>query len=85
MNGICYLCGSQGTVEIHHCLSGSYRKLADKYKITVQLCPYCHRYIHSGEGAKTKRKLAATAQESAMDRNQWDKDTWLKIFGKSWI
>ena len=85
MNGTCYLCDHQGTVEIHHCLSGSYRKLADKYGLTVQLCPECHRFVHSGDGAETKRRMAATAQERAMQERGWTLETWLKILGKSWL
>lgn len=84
----CYLCGcSDEYLETHHCLSGSYRQLADKYKdtLTVKLCPECHRFVHSGAGAATKRRMAATAQQRAMDKYGWSLETWLSIFNKSWI
>lgn len=82
----CYLCGcADAHFETHHCLSGSYRKLADKYGLTVKLCPECHRFVHSGNGATTKRRMAAEAQQRAMDKYGWSLDTWLSIFNKSWI
>ena len=81
----CYLCERYGVTEIHHCLSGSYRQLADKYGLTVNLCPDCHRFIHSGAGAETKRRMAATAQQKAMERNGWTLEAWMRIFQKSWL
>ena len=81
----CYLCGYTDHLETHHCLSGSYRPLADKYGLTVKLCPDCHRFVHSGAGATTKRRMAAEAQRKAMDDNGWTLDDWLTIFSKSWI
>lgn len=85
MTGICYLCDRQGMMEVHHCLSGSYRSLAEKYGLTVKLCPDCHRFVHSGAGATTKRRMAAEAQRRAMGEHNWTMDEWLDIFNKSWI
>lgn len=42
----CYLCGRTGTLQRHHCLHGSRRKMADRYDLTVYLCPECHRRLH---------------------------------------
>ena len=85
MNGTCYLCDHQGTVEIHHCLSGSYRKLADKYGLTVQLCPECHRFVHSAKGVETRRQLQHDVQKAYMEKMGWDVNYWISVWGKSWL
>lgn len=43
----CYLCNLQNVyTEVHHCLHGSKRKLADEDGLTVHLCMNCHRKLH---------------------------------------
>ncbi len=85
MTGECRLCGYIGLVETHHVFMGSYRRLSDKYGATVTLCPYCHRYIHSGTGTDARRELQRTVQHEVMQTQGWTLDEWLKIFQKSWI
>lgn len=85
--GECYLCGKTGTVERHHVFGGIYRRHSEDYKeyCVVNLCPECHRYIHSSKGVETKRQMQCDIQYLAMDGNDWDLNMWLQIFGKSWI
>ena len=51
----------------------------------MNLCPECHRYIHSSKGVETKRQLQCDVQYLTMDANEWDLNMWIQIFGKSWI
>lgn len=57
----CFICGSQYLLQEHHCLHGSYRKLADKYHIVVPLCWFCHDKLHD-HGFRDK-ELQALGQE----------------------
>ena len=81
----CYLCGKVGVTERHHVYSGSYRKTADRLGLVIDLCPECHRFIHSGKGAETKQQIQTDIQFQYMERNGWTKEQWLSQFGKSWI
>lgn len=85
MTGICYLCDAQGIVEVHHVMGGSYRQIADSYGLTVELCPACHRFIHSAKGTETRRQLQHDKQQEAMDKLGWNVNDWISVFSKSWL
>ena len=85
MNGRCYLCHHLGPVERHHVFGGSYRKTCDKLGLTIDLCPDCHRFLHSGYCIETKRQIRREVQLRAMEEHNWTMDEWLSIFNKSWI
>ena len=73
----CYLCGSTHNLERHHCIHGTAgRKLADKYGLTVWLCPYHHRDTkHGVHGDATLdlwfKKLAQNVFEIAYSHELW--------------
>lgn len=77
----CYLCGRYGQMHLHHCLHGIHRKNADKYGLTVHLCPECHRELH--DHGKDDLYLEQTAQR-AFER-LYGREEFLKVFGKSWL
>lgn len=81
------MCGRTGTVERHHVFGGIYRKHSEQFKeyCVINLCPECHRFIHSSKGAETKRQLQCDIQYLAMDGNEWTLRDWMLLFGKSWI
>ena len=77
----CFLCGRHGVLHRHHCLHGSRRKAADKYDLTVYLCPECHQRLHDhGEG---DRYLQALAQKHFEDR--FGHRRYMEIFGKNYL
>lgn len=74
----CYICGRYGATELHHCLHGIRRKHADKYGLTVHLCPGCHRKLHdTGENDKALEQIAQEYLEK-----QYGHDKWMEVFGK---
>ena len=82
----CYVCGSQYALEKHHCIHGTAgRRLADRYGLTVWLCPACHRGaggVHGRDGAgldKILKQDAQTAYEGVYGRQKW-----LETFGKNY-
>lgn len=43
----CWMCGSFGHTELHHCFHGtSRRKKADEDGMVLHLCRECHRKVH---------------------------------------
>ena len=85
MNGSCYLCDRHGPTECHHVFGGSYRKTCDLFGLTVDLCPECHRFIHSAKGVETRRQLQHDTQLAYMQKMDWNVNKWISIFGKSWL
>lgn len=87
MTGTCFLCGNYETVERHHIFQGALRKKADKLKLTVYLCPWCHQYdadsVHrSGE---TRLILHKYGQRKAMIEQGWTKEDFIREFGKNYL
>lgn len=77
----CYLCGRIGVLHKHHCLHGSRRKPADKYDLTVYLCPTCHMNLHDkGIG---DRFLQQTAQQ--FFEYQYGHEKYMEVFGKNYL
>lgn len=79
----CYLCGRTEPLHLHHCLEGSFRKVADKYGLTVYLCPSCHMRIHGKESAMAF--LRKIAQRRAMDFYKWDEWEFIRRIGRSFL
>lgn len=77
----CYLCGQTGTLHRHHCLHGSRRKAADKYDLTVYLCPECHTRLHDhGEKDLYLKKLAQAHFEDRFGHKRY-----MEVFGKNYL
>ena len=81
----CYLCDRVGYTHTHHVYSGAYRKTADLFGLTVDLCPSCHEYIHSAKGTEDRRQLQHDTQLAYMQKMDWNVNQWINIFGKSWL
>ena len=62
----CYICGSTVGLELHHCLMGSYRDLADQDKLYVALCQYHHKRLH--DHGDHKKELQYIAQEAWINK-----------------
>jgi len=87
MTGTCFLCGNYETVERHHIFQGALRKKADRLKLTVYLCPWCHQYdadsVHrSGE---TRMILHKYGQRKAMIEQGWSKEDFIREFGRNYL
>lgn len=77
----CYICGRSGVLHRHHCLHGSRRKMADRYDLTVYLCPDCHRELHDhGTGDLMLERLAQKHFE-----DQYGHEKYMEIFGKNYL
>ena len=76
----CFLCQSEQDLELHHCLHGSYRKLADKDGLIVALCRKCHQRVHDHGGFD--KDLQGIAQRAYIKSNQCTREDFLKRYGK---
>lgn len=84
-NKECYVCKTTLGLHLHHCLYGSAnRKLADKYKLTVWLCPMHHNMsdygVHFNIELDTHlKRLAQLKFEETYN------ESFLKIFGRNYL
>lgn len=77
----CIECGAPGT-DTHHCVFGSNRMNADRFRLTVRLCRACHRRLHDKDEALAMkyRKMAQKAFEESYSHEEW-----MKIFGRNYL
>lgn len=83
MKDNCFICGWYRDLEKHHIFGGANRKLSEKYKLIVHLCPECHRTgkkaVH--QDADTNGRLKEYGQRKFQTENP-DLD-FRAIFGKN--
>ena len=83
----CFLCHQYCDTEKHHIFGGALRKKSEKYKLTVQLCPYCHR--DNKEGVHNNREkmqaLHEYGQRKAMEEQGWTIEDFIASFYKNYI
>ncbi len=87
MTGACYLCGRWGQIEMHHVFGGPFRKKSDKYGAVVPLCHECHNEPPNGVHHNRERAkiLKSRYQKILMDEQGWDKERFIREFGRSYI
>lgn len=83
----CYLCKqvhlmNRGT-DVHHCLFGNKRKLADQDGLTVHLCHDHHMRLH--QQGQHKDELIRLAQITWMEHFDKTKEDFIARYGKSYI
>lgn len=88
--GKCFLCGCYMPVEQHHifrCVGGASRTKSDKLGLTVDLCHGCHQAspVSAHRCAETDRKLKRFGQRKAMLEQGWDKNTFIREFGRNYL
>ena len=76
----CHHCGGVKT-DIHHCILGSRRKLADMDGLVVPLCRFCHHKVHQDPLlTKYYKQLGQRAYERTRSREEW-----LVRYGKNYL
>ena len=87
MTGECFLCGNYETVERHHLFGGPFRKKADRLKLTVMLCPWCHQIDPDSahKSAETALYLHKYGQQRAMREQGWSVEDFIREFGKNYL
>lgn len=86
--GRCFLCHRTDLpVEVHHIFGGFNRKKSTAYKLTVDLCMYCHREgknaVH--KNPETMKALRQYGQRKAMKENGWTIEDFRKVFGRNYL
>lgn len=78
----CYLCGSPGPLQLHHCIHGVNRKRADEDGLVVWLCVECHTNLH--QRGWDDRTLKVIAQTMWMRKNHKTTEEWIQRYGKNY-
>ena len=86
----CFICGKNASAEYfgldeHHVYGAFNRRNSEKYGLKVYIChDSCHiNGVH--KNAELNRKVQAIVQKRAMDKYSWDEETFISIFGKSYL
>lgn len=79
----CFICGSMRRLEVHHCIHGNKRRLADREGLTVHLCVACHHRLHSL--GLHDSDLKRVAEMAWMRVNHADEADFRALFGKSYL
>lgn len=84
----CYICKNYkgmttNATDTHHCISGSYRHLADADGLTVKLCRTCHRLLH--DKGLHDLELKQIAERSYLEHYNASIEDFIKRYNKSWI
>ena len=82
--GVCYYCGKEGYMHVHHIFEGSTRKQSDDFRLTVHLCPEHHMFVHSYHGSGFRLLLHQQAQE-VFERELGSRDEFISYFIKSYL
>lgn len=83
-NGLeCFICGSMRNLQVHHCIHGNKRQLADREGLTVHLCVGCHHRLHSL--GLHDRELKEVAQLAWMRVHHADAADFRALFGRSYV
>ena len=82
---LCYICGAEYGLELHHCISGTAnRKLSDRYGLVVFLC----RDHHTGrlgvhQDIFLKNRLERDAQRKFEEL--YGHAAWMRTFRKNYL
>lgn len=84
----CYLCHVKGVpLERHHVFNGSNRNKSEKYGYVVLLCRDCHtggqNAVHRNRAVMVQ--LKKEFQRKAMAENGWNKEDFIREFGRNYI
>lgn len=82
----CFFCGSVRNLEKHHIFGGTKnRKWSEKYGLTVELCPFCHRDNRDGvHGNREKMDALHRIGQAAFEKTHTREEFW-GIFGKNYL
>lgn len=80
-NNTCFLCGKHIKTDTHEIFGGSNRKKSIKYGLIVYLCRACHSKADTDE--KIKKDLHNIGRAKFI--KEYDKEKFLKEFGKNYI
>ena len=84
--GICFIMGTPAKTERHHIFGGPNRKHSERYGLTVELCPYCHRESrHSAHKDGMINHVLQEMGQRAFEEKIGSREEFIKIFGKNYL
>lgn len=82
MTGNCEICGRYGQLERHHVWGSFWRNKSEKYGAVVMICRRCHDDLHHHHPRKYIW-LKEQWRDRLMAENGWDRDEFIKEFGRA--
>ncbi len=84
MNRNCELCGKWSACHRHHLIGGTAnRKNAERYNLTMYLCPDCHRNAHEDPGIY--KMLHQYGERKFMREQDATVEDFIRVFGKNYL
>ena len=80
---LCAICYRGGDLARHEIFHGAYRSNSKRFGLWLNLCPECHRAIHSE--AYKDRLLKMDGQKMAMEYYGWSVQEFRRRFGKNYL
>ena len=82
----CFICGKQGQLDCHHCLSGiSNRKHSERLGLKIWLCPDCHRKLHDDHHGRELELSIKQLGQRKFEEVYGTRQEFISIFGKSYL
>lgn len=80
----CYFCHREHGLELHHCMMGKWRKLADQDGLTVWLC-HDHHTGNNGVhfNLDMRLELQKLAEKTYIEHHSFDE--WMRRYGKNYL
>lgn len=83
----CYVMGSPLNLHKHHIFGGSNRKKSEHYGLWIWLRSDWHNLADYGIhfDKELDLKIKRLAQSMLEEQSEWNRDRFIKEFGRSWI
>lgn len=81
----CYICGATEGLEVHHCLQGKFRQLADEDGLMVYLCHKHHTgsFNSAHHNKRIREELTQLAQMRYLENHSYQE--WIARYGKNYL
>lgn len=79
----CFICGNTDPLERHHCFEGAYHDQAERYGVTVFLCPLHHHMAHENESLLSY--IRKKGQIALMRAQGWTEEQFIEHIGRSFL
>lgn len=79
---VCYICKNKKD-DLHEIFMGAKRLASIRYGLVLPLCRLHHIEMHND--TETRLKWNKIGQKKAMEYYNWDKEEFIKIFGRNYL
>lgn len=82
----CWFCGRSDELHVHHVIYGQgYKKMSDKYGLTVWLCPKHHNMSNDGVHFNKARDLELKQYAQKKFEQKYSHELWMQEIGRNYL